>query len=60
MLRGLTRLILPSPKEDDLSKGVLEAIDMDSYRAEKRAMQRIILPDDDAEIGPVPTSGGGA
>ena len=46
---------LPSPVEDDLSKGILEAIDMDSYRVEKRAMQKIILEDDDAKIGPVPT-----
>jgi type I restriction enzyme R subunit len=23
---------LPAPKEEDLSKGILEAIDMDSYR----------------------------
>jgi type I restriction enzyme R subunit len=50
---------LPSPQEEDLSKGILEAIDMDSYRVEKRAMQKIILPDEDAEIEPVPTTGGG-
>ena len=50
---------LPSPEEDDLSRGILEAIDMDSYRAEKRAVQRILLPDEDAEIEPVPTAGGG-
>ena len=30
---------LPAPAEDDLSKGILEAIDMDSYRVEKRAVQ---------------------
>src|SRR5690606_11513296 len=50
---------LPAPKEEDLSKGILEAIDMDSYRVEKRAVQRIQLPDADAEIEPVPTDGGG-
>jgi type I restriction enzyme, R subunit len=50
---------LPSPVEVDLSKGILDAIDMDSYRAEKRSMQQIILPDDDAEIGPIPTAGAG-
>jgi type I restriction enzyme, R subunit len=50
---------LPAPVEEDLSKGVLEAIDMDSYRVEKQAAMRIQLPDADAEIGPVPTSGGG-
>ena len=50
---------LPSPREEDLSKGILDAIDMDSYRVEKRAMQKLILPDEDAEIEPVPTTGGG-
>jgi type I restriction enzyme R subunit len=50
---------LPAPKEEDLSKGILEAIDMDSYRVEKKAVMRIQLPDQDAEIPPVPTSGGG-
>lgn len=50
---------LPAPQEDDLSRGILEAIDMDSYRVEKQAMMRIQLPDSDAEIQPVPTSGGG-
>jgi type I restriction enzyme R subunit len=50
---------LPAPKEDDLSKGILEAIDMDSYRVEKKAAMRIALPDVDAEIEPVPTTGSG-
>ena len=50
---------LPAPPDEDLSKGILDAIDMDSYRVEKRAMQRIVLPDEDAEIGPVPTEQGG-
>ena len=50
---------LPAPKEEDLSKGILEAIDMDSYRVEKKAAMKIQLPDADAEIEPVPTSGGG-
>jgi type I restriction enzyme, R subunit len=50
---------LPAPKEDDLSRGILEAIDMDSYRAEKKAVMRIQLPDEDAEIEPAPTAGGG-
>jgi len=50
---------LPAPVEEDLSKGILEAIDMDSYRVEKRASMGIQLPDEDAEIEPVPTSGGG-
>ena len=50
---------LPAPVENDLSKGILEAIDMDSYRVEKQAVQDIQLPDKGAEIGPVPTEGGG-
>jgi type I restriction enzyme R subunit len=50
---------LPAPKEEDLSKGILEAIDMDSYRVEKKAAIKIQLPDQGAEIEPVPTDGGG-
>ena len=38
--------------------GILEAVDLGSYRVEKPAMQRIILPDEDAEIDPVPGGGG--
>ena len=51
---------LPAPEEPDLAKGILDAIDLDSYRVEKQAMQKILLPDEDAEIGPVPTSTGGS
>ncbi|MCS1407249.1 MAG: Type-1 restriction enzyme R protein [Verrucomicrobia subdivision 3 bacterium] len=50
---------LPSPQEDDLSKGILDAIDMDSYRVEKQAVQKIMLPDENAEIEPVPAGVGG-
>jgi type I restriction enzyme R subunit len=50
---------LPAPKEEDLSKGILEAIDMDSYRVEKKAAMKIQLPDENAEIEPVPMTGGG-
>lgn len=50
---------LPSPQEDDLSRGILDAIDMDSYRVEKKAMQKILLPDEDAEIESVPFGAGG-
>ena len=50
---------LPAPEEEDLSKGILEIIDMDSYRVEKKAAMKIQLPDEDAEIEPVPTAGGG-
>jgi len=50
---------LPAPPDEDLSKGILEAIDMDSYRVEKRAVMKIAVADDNAEIGPVPVEGGG-
>jgi len=50
---------LPAPKEEDLSRGIIEAIDMDNYRAEVKTSLNICLPDQDAEVGPVPTSGGG-
>lgn len=46
---------LPAPKEEDLSRGILEAIDMDSYRVEMKSSLRIPLPDQDGEIEPVPT-----
>ena len=50
---------LPAPQEADLSRGILDAIDMDSYRAEKQALQQIRMADEDAEIDPVPASAGG-
>ena len=50
---------LPAPVEEDLSKGILETVDMDSYRAEKKAMQKILLEDQDGEIDPVPGEGVG-
>ena len=50
---------LPAPIEEDLAKGILEAIDMDSYRVEKQAVMKISLPDDNAEIDPMPVEGGG-
>jgi len=50
---------LPAPQEEDLAKGILEAIDMDSYRVEKKAVLKIALADEDAEIEPVPTDAHG-
>ena len=50
---------LPAPKDEDFAKGILEAIDMDSYRVEKKAVMKIALEDADSEIEPVPTDGGG-
>ncbi|NCC22997.1 MAG: type I restriction endonuclease subunit R [Alphaproteobacteria bacterium] len=51
---------LPAPKEEDLARGILESIDMDSYRVEVKTSLEVDLPDQDGEVGPVPTSGGGA
>jgi type I restriction enzyme, R subunit len=51
---------LPAPKEEDLSKGILESIDMDSYRVEVQEQLKISLVDQDATIEPVPLGGGGA
>ena len=50
---------LPAPKEEDLSKGVLEAIDMDSYRAQAQAAMRMAMDDADAFVEPPPPGGGG-
>ena len=48
---------LPSPIEEDLSVGILEAIDLDSYRAEAKTQMAIQLDDSDAEVEPVPAGG---
>ena len=45
---------LPSPREEDLSQGILDVIDLESYRNEAREMMSIQLEDEDAEINPVP------
>jgi hypothetical protein len=37
---------------------MLEAIDMGSYRAEKRAVQQVQFADADATIDPLPAQGG--
>ena len=57
----LTLLVraLPAPEEDDLTKGMLELIDMDSYRIEKQAQRSLPLPDQDSTLDPAPVSTGG-
>ena len=50
---------LPSPREDDLSQGILEAIDLESYRNEARESMSIKLEDSDSEVAPVPTGKAG-
>jgi len=49
---------LPAPEETDFSRGVLEAVDMDSYRVEARATMNIALADQDGEISPISTTAG--
>lgn len=45
---------LPSPDEEDLSAGILEAVDLESYRNEVGTALKIALADEDAELSPVP------
>ncbi len=42
-----------------MAKGIVESIDMDRCRIEKKAAMKVLLPDNNAEIEPVPVSGGG-
>lgn len=51
---------LPSPPEDDFTQGILEAIDLDSYRLEAKECISLVLQDEDAEVAPVPTGQIGA
>ncbi len=46
---------LPSPVEEDLSKGILEAVDLDSYRAEvKQTISMVMDEQTEYEVDPVP------
>ncbi len=45
---------LPSPRDDDLSEGILESIDLNNYRPEARDSMSIVLDDSDTEVAPVP------
>ncbi|KGF11742.1 MAG: type I restriction endonuclease [Negativicoccus succinicivorans] len=45
---------LPSPRDDDFSEGILQTIDLKSYRNEAQEAIAIKLEDADAEIAPVP------
>ena len=46
---------LPAPLDDDLSQGILETIDLESYRNEARETMNIVLEDSDSEVAPVPS-----
>lgn len=50
---------LPSPRDDDFSEGILDVIDLDSYRLEAQESMSIKLEDADAEVVPVPAGSAG-
>lgn len=50
---------LPSPRDDDFSEGILDVIDLDSYRLEAQESMSIKLEDVDAEVPPVPAGKSG-
>lgn len=58
----LTLLIpkLPSPQSEDLSKGILDSVDFESYKNNILEERAITLENESAEIAPVPVGGGGA
>lgn len=45
---------LPSPRDDDFSEGILDVIDLDSYRLEAQECMSIKLEDADSEVPPIP------
>lgn len=52
---------LPAPIEEDLSAGILEAIDLASYRVEAQtAMSLVLESEGEYSIDPAPTSAGGS
>lgn len=50
---------LPSPREEDFAEGILRVVDLDNYRSEVLGSVAITLPDEDGEVGPVPTGSSG-
>lgn len=50
---------LPAPQEQDLAKGILETIDMDSYRVEMQSTINIALNANDTEVAPAPVMAAG-
>lgn len=50
---------LPAPKEEDLSAGILENIDLESYRAEKLNAMKNVLDNEDGTLASVPAASGG-
>jgi len=50
---------LPAPKEEDLSKDILNTIDMESYRVEKQAVIKLAMQDQDATLSAIEVNIGG-
>lgn len=50
---------LPSPRDDDFSEGILDVIDLDSYRLEAQESMSIKLEDSNTEVPPVPAGKSG-
>ncbi len=50
---------LPAPVDPDLAQGILDAIDMDSYRAQVLAERAIASADEEGELEPAPATAGG-
>ncbi|MBU1097313.1 MAG: DEAD/DEAH box helicase family protein [Bacteroidetes bacterium] len=44
---------------DDLAEGIIESIDMDSYRPSKETTQSIVLEPEPGEVAPIPVDVGG-
>lgn len=45
---------LPSPKGDDYTEGLLEDVDLESYRVEAQETMRIQLENENGELNPIP------
>ena len=47
---------LPSPEGDDYTEGLLDDVDLESYRVEARETMQIRLENENGEINPIPVS----
>ena len=52
---NLLNVKLPAPQGEDLAKGIIEAVDLDSYRVQAQEQVSIHLEDENAVIDPVPS-----
>ncbi|MEJ7762810.1 MAG: type I restriction endonuclease subunit R, partial [Thermomicrobiales bacterium] len=50
---------LPAPVEEDPTRGILETIDLNSYRTEMREVMALALPDEDVSLDPIPAGASG-